>query len=64
MSLSSEFDINALLKAFEDAGAEIRPGTGKMFIDGKEIDPVEILKLIYFLDIDEDKKNKPPVTLS
>lgn len=58
MSLSSEFDINALLKAFEDVGAEIRPGTGKMFINGKEIDPVEILKLIYFLDIDEDKKNK------
>lgn len=57
MSLSSEFDINALLKAFEDVGAEIRPGTGKIFINGKEIDPVEILK-IYFLDIDEDKKNK------
>lgn len=42
--VAKEEAIKMLIQSFEDAGAEVKSGTGKIFCEGKEIDPIETLK--------------------
>ena len=39
-----ETESYTLVQALEDAGAEVKPGTGKMFYNGQEVDPEEVFK--------------------
>ena len=42
--VAKEEAIKMLIQSFKDAGAEVKSGTGKIFCEGKEIDPIETLK--------------------
>ena len=41
---TEDFDLDLFIKCFEDAGATITEGTGKLFVDGKETSIVDALK--------------------
>ena len=41
---TEDFDLDLFIKSFEDAGATVTKGTGKILVNGKEVDIVEILK--------------------
>ena len=45
-----EFDLDLFLQSFKDMGATIKPGTGKITLNGKEIDPMEILQDVFSAD--------------
>lgn len=52
-----DFDLDLFLKSFKDVGAEVKPGTGKIFLNGEEIDPIEILKNTFGSEAKNDAKS-------
>lgn len=48
-----EFDLNLFLQSFKDMGATIKPGTGKIILNGKEIDPMKILQDVFSANSDK-----------
>ena len=43
-AINGETRSYTLVQALEDAGAEVKPGTGKMFCNGQEVDPEEVFE--------------------
>ena len=41
----SDFDLDLFIRCFKEAGATITPGTGKIFVDGKEVSFEELFKV-------------------
>lgn len=41
---NKDFDLDLFIKCFEDAGATVTKGTGGIFVDGKKVDIVDVLK--------------------
>ena len=41
---NKDFDLDLFIKSFEDSGATVTKGTGRLFVDGKEVNIVDVLK--------------------
>ena len=49
-----KFDLDLLLQSFKDMGATIKPGTGKIICNGKEIDPMEIFQNFFPIEKEDE----------
>lgn len=50
----SEVDMDLLYKCLKDVGVKLTPGTGKIFVDGKEVTVSEALDLGFCISVKGD----------